>query len=388
MVKIEPTLTQKGFNLTHDFTFKRKVYWHHYLLSDTEDSLFSTVDKNQLIYDLKHNDAFFIFDHSMDPLIQSTFKYLFSTQLGLEYFFKIHGINLDRLIVLSPTQDFSFYQNIGKHDYVSEQTREKVNIEFFHIFHNSLWKNYRDYLLRKAQTELPLDKVPEKHFLCLSRRDNLNRRFTNYQLHKNNLFKNGIVSHQRIVENGIVKSNFELKAEIKLLATRNEFDVEKFLKYGFKKHFLDDILHKGVAAMDTTFHATLSQKVCFELVTETDVKGDLFLTEKTLKPIFCKTPFMISGSCYALRFLRSLGFQTFDSILDESYDAEIVFYDRSNLIMENLKSLTKLQLDDCSKLVNSVKEVLDHNREHFLNNDWSFDLENKVNKRIDEVLHV
>ena len=388
MDKIKPTLLQKGFNLTHDFTFKRKVYWHHYLLSDTKDSLFSNIDKNQLIYDLKHNDAFFIFDHSMDPLVQSTFKHLFSTQLGLEYFFKIHGIDLDRLIVLSPTQDFSFYQNIGKHDYVSEQTREKVKIEFFHIFHNSLWKNYRDYLLRKAQTKLPLDKVPEKHFLCLSRRDNLNRRFTNYQLHKNNLFKNGIVSHQRVVENGIVKSNFELKAEIKILATRNEFDVEKFLKYGFKKHFLDDILHKGVAAMDTTFHANLSQKVCFELVTETDIKGDFFLTEKTLKPIFCKTPFMISGSCYALRFLRSLGFQTFDSILDESYDAEIVFYDRSNLIMENLKSLTKLQLADCSKLVNSVKEVLDHNREHFLNNDWSFDLENNVNNRIDEVLYV
>ena len=388
MDKIKPTLLQKGFNLTHDFTFKRKVYWHHYLLSDTKDSLFSNIDKNQLIYDLKHNDAFFIFDHSMDPLVQPAFKNIFNNLLGLEYFFKIHGIDLDRVIVLSPTQDFSFYQNVGGYDYVAAQKREQVNKEFFHIFHNSLWKNFKDYILRKAQTELPLDKVPEKHFLCLARRDNLNRRFTNYQLHKNNLFKKGIVSHQRVVENEIIKSNSELVSEIKLMSSRKDFDVEKFLEFGFRKHFLDDILDKGVAAVDTKFHAQLSQKVCFELVTETDVKGDFFLTEKTLKPIFCKTPFMISGSCYALRFLKTLGFQTFDLIFDESYDKEIIFYDRNNLIMKNLKGLCSLPLSNCLKLVNSVKDILEFNRDHFLDNDWSFDLELKVNNRIDKVLNV
>lgn len=62
----------------------------------------------------------------------------------------------------------------------------------------------------------------------------------------------------------------------------------------------------------------------FHIVLEThfdaDGSGGAFLTEKTFKPIKHGQPFFIAGPAGSLQALRNLGYKTFDSVLDNSYD--------------------------------------------------------------------
>lgn len=58
-----------------------------------------------------------------------------------------------------------------------------------------------------------------------------------------------------------------------------------------------------------------------ELVCETFVRGDTFFpTEKTVRPIIGKKPMVVYGPRNYLKHLRDLGFKTWDSVWDESYD--------------------------------------------------------------------
>jgi len=61
----------------------------------------------------------------------------------------------------------------------------------------------------------------------------------------------------------------------------------------------------------------------FTVATETEMRPtDTRITEKVLKPIFSFHPFFVLGSRGSLRMVRELGFETFGSVFDESYDED------------------------------------------------------------------
>lgn len=63
----------------------------------------------------------------------------------------------------------------------------------------------------------------------------------------------------------------------------------------------------------------------YSIICETLGTGnDFFLSEKTVKAMFSKRVFVVFGPRHFLKQLRELGFQTFEAVLDESYDDEPV----------------------------------------------------------------
>jgi len=63
----------------------------------------------------------------------------------------------------------------------------------------------------------------------------------------------------------------------------------------------------------------------YSIICETLGMGnDFFLSEKTVKAMFSKRVFVVFGPRHFLKHLHDLGFQTFNAILDESYDNESV----------------------------------------------------------------
>jgi hypothetical protein len=63
----------------------------------------------------------------------------------------------------------------------------------------------------------------------------------------------------------------------------------------------------------------------FSLVAETlpwTGQERVFVSEKTFKPIELSHPFIIYGNQGTMAYLHGLGFETFDHIVDESYDLE------------------------------------------------------------------
>ena len=102
----------------------------------------------------------------------------------------------------------------------------------------------------------------------------------------------------------------------------------------------------------------------FLVVRETLFRNDTFITEKTWKAIAMKKPFILVGSLHTLRYLKELGFRTFDTWIDESYDNETNLQKRAMMIYNEVDKLANLDPDSFRKMIAEMMEVVDHNYYH------------------------
>lgn len=106
----------------------------------------------------------------------------------------------------------------------------------------------------------------------------------------------------------------------------------------------------------------------YSLIAETINDNNLsFFTEKIVKPILAKRLFVVASGQYYLRNLRDLGFKTFDSVIDESYDLEPDPTIRINMMMSQVARLHTL---DYESLCEQIAPILDHNFFMMTHIDW------------------
>lgn len=115
----------------------------------------------------------------------------------------------------------------------------------------------------------------------------------------------------------------------------------------------------------------------FSLVAETtiDLSGGQHVTEKTFKPLAYYHPFMVWGQPGTLSFIRSLGFETFENIFNESYDTVPYHDQRLNAIINNVKNFSPSHYDQLTL------EKLEHNHNLFFNSELIKD------RVIKEIIH-
>lgn len=111
----------------------------------------------------------------------------------------------------------------------------------------------------------------------------------------------------------------------------------------------------------------------FNLLVEGDIdyEHQFDLTEKTVKTLITGMPFVIVASPYFLKELKKLGFKTYESLWDESYDS-IVDYDMRMLAI--VKLVNNLVNYDWEGNKNKLQDIANHNRSNFFN----------INKLVDE----
>ena len=109
-----------------------------------------------------------------------------------------------------------------------------------------------------------------------------------------------------------------------------------------------------------------------EIVLETLFDDDrLQLTEKSLRPIACRQPFILAATHGSLQYLRDYGFRTFDSIWDETYDHIEDPYQRMQAIIRTMREIiawSDVQRRDNIRL---MAQIADHNHKHFFSKDFS-----------------
>jgi len=102
------------------------------------------------------------------------------------------------------------------------------------------------------------------------------------------------------------------------------------------------------------------------VVTETVADGARqHLTEKIFKPICQQIPFVVVGTAGALKYLKSYGFRTFDTLWDESYDDEPDMARRIERIGALLRDLDQLSQTERQALYERAIPIVRHNYEHF-----------------------
>jgi hypothetical protein len=83
---------------------------------------------------------------------------------------------------------------------------------------------------------------------------------------------------------------------------------------------LDQHQRNDHSVTDSKYHVNSYCNIVMETHFDADQSGGVFLTEKTFKPIKHGQLFFIAGPAGSLQALRNLGYRTFDSVLDNTYD--------------------------------------------------------------------
>ncbi len=137
-------------------------------------------------------------------------------------------------------------------------------------------------------------------------------------------------------------------------------------------HYGDSYLKHTGGNSKTKFDSIPSseyyQRTHFEVVCETlgqhPTDDTFFFTEKCIKPILMKHPFIVLAPKNYLMHLRALGFRTFKGLIDESYDQ----LDNATLRAKAISNLLEqLDLENSKKFYEQSREICEHNQRHLLN---------------------
>ncbi len=121
-----------------------------------------------------------------------------------------------------------------------------------------------------------------------------------------------------------------------------------------------------------------SEKECFEsmrafkreiytdsyinIVTETNFERDIFITEKIINPMTVLQPFILFGAPHYLKYIKELGFKTFDGFIDESYDNEEDSGLRFEKLCNEVKRISEIPLNEMHEWYISIIPILEYNR--------------------------
>lgn len=105
------------------------------------------------------------------------------------------------------------------------------------------------------------------------------------------------------------------------------------------------------------------------------------LTEKTAKCLVSQRLFVMFGAPHDLRRLRTLGFRTFDGIIDESYDSIEDYEQRWTKAWQQVEYLCA---QDPVKIQAATREIRQHNQRVFLETDWFANLRNHIRDLADK----
>jgi hypothetical protein len=106
----------------------------------------------------------------------------------------------------------------------------------------------------------------------------------------------------------------------------------------------------------------------YSIVAETATINDYnFYTEKIIKPILAKRLFICFSSVNYLKNLRSLGFKTFDNVIDESYDQEVNPDIRFQKAFDQVLYLCN---QEQTIILDQIKEITEHNYNLLVSKDW------------------
>ena len=103
----------------------------------------------------------------------------------------------------------------------------------------------------------------------------------------------------------------------------------------------------------------LYQNILIDIISEPNILGSAFFpTEKTVRAILMKKPFIIMGPVRSNAYLKQMGFQTFNRFWDENYDG----YSGKNRYLEILQLIDNLSIRaDLEQIYQDMQSILEHN---------------------------
>lgn len=201
---------------------------------------------------------------------------------------------------------------------------------------------------------------------CLQKRPRAHRLWLVYYLKLFGLLDEGINTCNTLnngVEEVYMLRRRMSKRDIKdLKSILPLFENEKYMHYDAEHKQAFENVDCGM------FLTKLNEEIMYDswltLVSEASFSEEdetCFVSEKTFKPIAVGHPFIVYGNKNSLKYLRELGYQTFDPYINEEYDS-LEGWDRVVAIMRELERLSRLTSQQKLEWFKQLLPILRHNK--------------------------
>jgi hypothetical protein len=126
--------------------------------------------------------------------------------------------------------------------------------------------------------------------------------------------------------------------------------------------------HGHYMSLSQIIPISIYNQTAYSVVCETNFFNHFnFYTEKIVKPILAERLFLAVAGKHYLKNLRSLGFKTFDGIIDETYDTIEDDSLRFKMVCEQMQYLYSQPQEE---ILAKVRPITEHNRRVMLETDW------------------
>ncbi len=313
-------------------------------------------------------------------------------------FFKDRGVNKDKLIWVTASHNFNdllkrFNKYIEiksiplhwgdsrymKEDIVKSIVKDKViNYDVKSFGFNSSFYNLNyitdEIFLSAIKTENP----PSKLFCCPMGLKKISRLNLLQKLYDRKFIKDldkiddddlgwvSLNSEKRIFKDDIF---LYFKGYIEVGGI---FDDTRFFEAGVNEEQAQAFYAMKDIIKDSFIYLSVESEMDDFSIWEDNSEGNLFhwmekncsrFTEKIMIPILFKKPFLNLGPLHGLKILKSYGFKTFDSIIDESYDTEVDLDKRMDMVLDELERLSKIDLVELTPILDyNYNLLLDMNK--------------------------
>ena len=279
----------------------------------------------------------------------------------LEKVIDLRGIKKDKVMVL-------INRNLSL-----PQTEVKFVSTDFLMYKVGLHFNRQDKIKRFYKDLSFLTDKREKKILSLNRRlNNCWHRVLLLALSsKHKLFENNYITYNLDPEfdseipplDELINLTAQPKGSYNLISQKELYtEMDTLVKN--KKNVYESFSHESPGYIFTLRDETIDiyKSSYISLVTETFFyEDDYIITEKVYKPIIHYHPFIVLGSPYTLKHMRSIGFKTFGDFWDESYDEEENNDTRFEKVFNLLMKFDKMPIEELHKLYIDMISTLKYN---------------------------
>ena len=334
-------------------------------VSNLRDGI-GTVIPPILIKKLRTGSAYLILSFLMENYMGMDFIEIIAQHLNLK------GIPLEKVIYLTNTVNS---KELFLKECVDRAVKPKINIEGFPYFLLSLYN--LSFEFGSGITNYTVDSK-QKPFMCLNRRFRNHRGIFYLMIYANNLLDNFYYSLDQIDPDSRLPN---VTDKVKSTTARDFLKGCLFSNYIDPNQFSDQVLDNAInqlpLILDTaTFEypnkenkdlITYFENSLISVVTETNFNDNIHLTEKIFRAMYNLHPFILLSSHGSLKYLRSLGFITFNIFWDESYDDESHHGRRIEKVLNLVKEISTWSQERRFQFSMSVQPILEHNKKLVIN---------------------
>ncbi len=298
-----------------------------------------------ILNELLHGNAYIILNHQCESFTNSFLTTLYAKIKNI--------IPACKVIYMVAAADI---ERIHDNFIVQHNINDPITVWYTH----HVYKRFNHDVDLSFFSYVPMQKT--KKYLSLNRRGRDHRVMLTSLLSYKNLLGYGFVSLGIMPEESDAAlqrlSNIEMR--------------EGFLKFKNQLPLQIDMIDLSINQFQAnSLPIEFYQQSCFSLVSSTMAllsdEESVGFTEKEVKPILARHPFIIFNRPGVLKYMQNMGFLTFEPWFDESYDKEHDDIVRLEKIVNEVERLCKLSFAEWDIILDNMKPVLDHNYNRMAN---------------------